>query len=228
MSGYIFDDPIKFLIKKKTPIIFDVGANKGQIIDRFKKLYPKCIIHSFEPQKKLFELLKLKYGNDKNIILNNFALGKKREVKKLYVAVKHGTSSFSKFSPNTEWLRRRAIAFGVKPKNYLKHIEKVNVETLDVYVKKLGISKIDLLTLDAEVHEDKILSGFRKNLHKVNLIECEVHLGNNYSRYLKFYDIEKILNPTRFRLVGLFNVKENNIYSTSMLAAICLYKNIKN
>jgi len=51
MSGYIFDDPIKFLIKKKTPIIFDVGANKGQIIDRFKKLYPKCIIHSFEPQK---------------------------------------------------------------------------------------------------------------------------------------------------------------------------------
>jgi len=222
-----FDDNIEFIIKKKNPIIFDVGANIGQSIDRFKKLFPNSIIHSFEPQQEIFKILKKKYGNDKNVILNNFALGTKKDNKKLYVGAKSGTSSFSKFRSNTEWIKQRAAELGIKPKQYLKHVENVKINTLDNYIIKNKISKIDLLKLDAETHEDKILSGLKKNLNKVNLIECEVHLGDNYSRYLKFYDIEKILNPNRFRLVGIFNVKENNIYKSSMLAVICLYKNLK-
>lgn len=222
-----FDDSIGFIIKKKNPVIFDVGANIGQSIDRFKKLFPNSIIHSFEPQKKIFIILKKKYGNDKNVVLNNFALGTKKDNKKLYVGAKSGTSSFSKFRSNTKWIKQRAADLGIETKNYLKHVENVKINTLDNYIKKNRISEIDLLKLDAETHEDKILKGLKKNLNKVNLIECEVHLGNNYTRYLKFYDIEKILNPNRFRLVGIFNVKENNLYKSSMLAVICLYKNLK-
>ena len=33
----------------KKPIIFDVGANKGQSIDRFLKINNNSLIHSFEP-----------------------------------------------------------------------------------------------------------------------------------------------------------------------------------
>jgi len=36
----------------KNPIIFDVGANEGQSIKRFKSIFPKSIIHSFEPIKE--------------------------------------------------------------------------------------------------------------------------------------------------------------------------------
>ena len=31
------------------PIIFDVGANQGQSIERFSKLFSNFTIHSFEP-----------------------------------------------------------------------------------------------------------------------------------------------------------------------------------
>ena len=48
-----FDDIYKIKINKN-PIIFDVGANKGQSIERFKKIFPNAEIHSFEPNKDEF------------------------------------------------------------------------------------------------------------------------------------------------------------------------------
>ena len=43
------DKIIKFINNKEKSIIFDVGANKGQSIKRFKKIYKDSVIHSFEP-----------------------------------------------------------------------------------------------------------------------------------------------------------------------------------
>ena len=37
----------KYLIKKSEPVIFDVGADKGQSIKKYKRLFQNPIIHSF-------------------------------------------------------------------------------------------------------------------------------------------------------------------------------------
>jgi len=39
-------------------IIFDIGAHKGQSIERFKKIFNKYLIYSFEPNPYLFIELK--------------------------------------------------------------------------------------------------------------------------------------------------------------------------
>ena len=44
------DGLTKSLITKSEPVIFDVGANKGQSITRYKKIFQNPIIHSFEPK----------------------------------------------------------------------------------------------------------------------------------------------------------------------------------
>jgi sialic acid synthase SpsE len=44
------DDITKFIIKKSEPVIFDVGANEGQSIRRYKKIFENPILHSFEPK----------------------------------------------------------------------------------------------------------------------------------------------------------------------------------
>ena len=44
-----FNDIHQAKINTDNPIIFDVGANKGQSIRRFKNIFPKSTIHSFEP-----------------------------------------------------------------------------------------------------------------------------------------------------------------------------------
>ena len=45
------DSVLTSLIDNKEPIIFDVGANTGQTLKTFKKLWPESIIHCFEPIK---------------------------------------------------------------------------------------------------------------------------------------------------------------------------------
>ena len=48
----------KFKTEAKKPYIIDCGANIGLSIIYFKKLYPKAEIIGFEPDKKIFDMLK--------------------------------------------------------------------------------------------------------------------------------------------------------------------------
>ena len=52
------------LVKKRSPILFDVGANQGQSIDRFRKIFPNVITHSFEPAPELVKILEEKYSDE--------------------------------------------------------------------------------------------------------------------------------------------------------------------
>ena len=76
-----FDAIIEFLLKEidKTDkkIIFDVGANLGQSIERFRRIDENSIIHSFEPTPDLALKLKSKYKHTDNIFINDFGLGSK-------------------------------------------------------------------------------------------------------------------------------------------------------
>ena len=42
---------------KSSPLIFDVGANNGQSIKRFQKLFDQPVIHAFEPNIREFKKL---------------------------------------------------------------------------------------------------------------------------------------------------------------------------
>jgi hypothetical protein len=90
------NDIHKAKINIDNPIIFDVGANKGQSIRRFKNIFPKSIIHAFEPIKEEFVKLQDEFKNDKSIFLNNFALGESISLKKFNIMASTGHSSFIK------------------------------------------------------------------------------------------------------------------------------------
>ena len=61
-----FDELLKEKIQNN-PVVFDVGANSGQSIMKYKKIFQNPTIHSFEPIKKEFEFISTRFGNDKNI-----------------------------------------------------------------------------------------------------------------------------------------------------------------
>ena len=60
-----FDDLLKEKISKN-PIIFDVGGNKGQSIEKFLKIFDEPTIHSFEPIKAEFDYIN--YLNEEKIV----------------------------------------------------------------------------------------------------------------------------------------------------------------
>ena len=85
-------------INKKNLIILDIGANTGQSLNYYLNVFKNPEVHCFEPNKDSFKFLKENFSNYNKIKLNNFALGNKKEIKKLYIAVKSGSSSFFKLN----------------------------------------------------------------------------------------------------------------------------------
>ena len=199
------DDLTKSLITKSEPVIFDVGANKGQSITRYKKLFQNPIIHSFEPNIDEVNILKQKYINDKDLYLNNVAVGDKKGNLEFNINARSGHSSFKNLIPNTTWIKKRSNSIKIDDKNYTT--KKVNAEviTLDDYVNEKNLTNIDILKIDTQGFEDKVLVGAQNLLknNRIKLIQLELIFSEIYENPLNIYDVEKTLIPNNYKLFGI-------------------------
>jgi len=212
----------------KNPIIFDVGGNQGQSIERFKKIFTTPIIHSFEPIKSEFDVMYKKFKEDENIFLNNFALGDKTEEKEFNITAKTGNSSFNKITKNTKWLKIRSKQYKTTEEGYIVQKKKVMINTIDNYCNDKKIDRIDLLKIDTQGYEDKVLEGSSNSLknNKIRAIVTEIMFDNIYDKYFTFSDIEKYLIPHNFRMVGI-DLANNNLFSSLVFFADVYYFNKK-
>jgi len=222
-----FDDIHKIKINIESPIIFDVGANQGQSIRRFKKIFPKSIIHAFEPIKEEFDKLQNEFKSDCNIFLNNCALGDSLGEKKFNIMASTGHSSFFKISPNTEWLKIRSKEFGATENGYIKKVVDVKINTINNYCNNNDILKIDILKLDTQGYEEKILAGASEIIPRIKLIETELMFDNVYEKRLNFYDIEKHILKHNFRLLAIEPLNFSNLLEGYMFCVDAIYLNEK-
>ena len=133
----------------RPPVIFDVGANRGQFLQLALTLFAgrQTVIHAFEPSSTAFSELQRRFGSQSGVILNNFALGSGASERALYYDV--AGSELSSLYP-------RKIEHHGAP---FTGSELVQVKTLDEYCGLQGVSRIDLLKLDVEGHELQVLQG---------------------------------------------------------------------
>ena len=227
------DGLTKSLITKSEPVIFDVGANKGQSIIRYKKLFQNPIIHSFEPNIDEVKILEQKYINDKNLYLNNVAVGEKKGNLEFNINAISGHSSFKNLIPNTTWIKKRSSEFKIDDKNYT--VKKVNAEiiTLDDYVDEKNLTNIDILKIDTQGFEDKVLLGAQNLLknNKIKFIQLELIFSEIYESPLQIYDVEKILIPNNYKLFGISgsgSLISNYIYQSNFIyISNDTYENLK-
>ena len=214
-----------FLKNLKTPVIFDVGANVGQTVERFKKLNVNSIIHSFEPVKKDFKILTEKFKDDNSIYLNNFALGEKNYKKKFFSNNLPGSSSFSPLTPRTKWVKQRSWQHKIDPDKILDESFDCQIMTLDDYCKKKKIENIDILKIDTQGYEDQVLQGAQNLIEnkKINYIELEIIFNKIYEKKLNFFDIEKYLNPFGYELFAIQN--PGNLYDDYIFQVDVIYFN---
>jgi len=194
-----FNQTYKDNIGKK-PIIFDVGANDGQSIERFSSMFPKSTVHSFEPIKECYEKIFNIY-NRKNIIINNFALGD-RDCERIFHVNKNSyTSSFFKINKKYAELVNY---------DHINKSEKKKIKTLDGYVNSHKIKKIDILKIDTQGYELNVLKGAKKSLKdKIKFIELELTLADYYKKKINFYEIDKVLTKNNFILCDMANFSYN-------------------
>jgi len=192
---YICD---KYIPKSGKPIIFDVGANKGNWSKSVFVNNPNCIIHAFEPNK----------ANAKE--LNEIA----DKVKVNFIAIgdKIGTMDIHDYKGNVG-SEHASLLNGVIENIHQKTSEShtIDVTTLDDYCIKNDIKNIDFIKIDTEGYEYQILLGAKNTLEKTKFLQFEFNEMNVISRIF-FRDFFKLLsqNFTLYRILpnGLIKIEK--------------------
>jgi FkbM family methyltransferase len=208
----------KDLVKKDNPTIFDVGANQGQSIDRFRKIFPNALMHSFEPTSELIEILEKKYFNSKTKIVPYAVSDKLANVNlNVYDTVEKGVGN-SLHNLNKKY-----------PARFLRE-EKIRSITLESYAKEAKLTEIDILKIDVQGHEIQVLNGAKKLLseNSIKIIELEMMFDNTYDVYVPFFEIEKILNPCGYRLYCFSSVRNRKNGKLSWVDAVYVSRDIYN
>ena len=198
----------------KNPIIFDVGASKGESVDEFLNNFVNPTIHSFEPIKADYDLMLQKFRNKKNVILNNLAVGEKNYVRQFNVTANSQNSSFINITPGTNWVKKRSEEQNITEASFVDSVIEAQVISLDEYCETKNIAQIDLLKIDTQGYEDKVLEGCMTLLdrNKIKAIKTEIMFDDVYDKYFSFSDLEEFIDPKKYRMVGL-ELTNNNLFS---------------
>lgn len=203
---------LKKNIGKNNLVIFDVGAYTGSSVKNFNKYFNnKKTIHTFEPSKENFDILNNNFKSE-NIINNNFGLSDHVGKLKFFNYAKKDVCSFHEIDKNSKFykLRQKEIFY----EEFYINSEMVDVETLDSYCLKNKINIIDLIKIDTQGHEIKVLNGARNNLKEKKIIFLLIEVWLNDQVYkinkIKFYELLKFFDDYGYELVMTNKIIEKN------------------
>lgn len=143
----------QFETTKTHPVILDCGANIGLSTIYFKTIYPNAIVHAFEPDASLFEIL------SKNIHSNQF-----KEVELHQAAI---------------WTENTTLSFDNKGSEG-SHIDTSGQSANKVKAIKLSsilanLDAVDFLKMDIEGAEYEVVKDCAEHLHKIENFFLEYH-----------------------------------------------------
>ena len=161
-------DISKLLSGESPKLIFDVGAHKGETALNFTNSFPNAIIHSFEPIKENYNALSKITSSQRQLNSHQIALGAKPCYANMCI---RQASVLNSLEPTLN-----------KPEPNDRGVEKVRVETIDRLLKNWDVENLDLLKIDVEGYESKVIEGCQSSLKagKVNLIYLETGLDDRF------------------------------------------------
>jgi FkbM family methyltransferase len=178
-------------------LVFDVGANVGQSARFFLDQFPAARLQCFEPVGSTFAALKEALAGEPRATLNNLALDS-REHEVRFLAVEKSAGN-------------RILGAGeTAPKT-----ETVQAMRGDRFCAEKGIEAIDILKIDTEGNDLRVLVGFAGALQAKRIayiqVECTTSPDNHF--HVQLADFMDFLNPFGYRLFGLFEFTRQ-IYRT--------------
>ena len=166
------------------PVMLDIGANIGKFSEGFLKEYPNSTIYGFEPVSKYYEIAKHNlFDQYPNLYLFNLGISNKNEVNSIWICQDSniGWNTMLKFDPH-------------QPDDFTKnmHEELVQCTTLSDFCTENNIDVIDVIKIDVEGFEAKVLAGFfdfLKQMKKKPIFLIEVGWGVNHPQWNYCQDV---------------------------------------
>lgn len=219
ISSSDFENMIKkYLNPNLTESLFvvDIGANRGDFFGEFCRIFHNNKIEGIlvEPIPECYNILKERFSNFKNVVIFNNAISDINGNVKFYVNDYDETSSL------------------LKIKKEMPELKSVNTElqsVLDLQALKLddvlknNISEIDLLKIDVQGTEHKVLDGAIESCKSIKYIWIEVSFKALYEGSSTFNEIYDKLLSLGFILLEISD--GHRAPNNELLQANCLFKN---
>jgi len=160
--GY-YEKPISLLMEKVTKahsIVLDIGAHIGYFTLVAAKIAKNGRVYAFEPVAKVFQRLQknIAENNLSNAITVHAAVGEAGNDSLIYIS-NEDNMGMSSLRP---------------PENFSGFTQPITVMSIDEWIKKTGIDKVDVIKLDVEGSELFALQGMKQtltNLKPVMIVE---------------------------------------------------------
>jgi FkbM family methyltransferase len=145
-----FVDPFAEIKHLGRPIrmVFDVGANVGDVTRRLARDHPAAIIHAFEPAPDTFATLQRRTADLANVHAHAVALGAKPGQRMLRQFENSRLSTLADTAPFID-------KFHPEPRGTVS----VETTTLDAFAAGEGVEAVDLLKIDTEGLDYEVLTG---------------------------------------------------------------------
>ena len=189
--------------KNKLRSLLQVGANDGERFDELNYFIKKYKIKSVlvEPINKYFNELKKNYSNYEFVKVENSAISVNNEISYLFMV---NDKNINRYDEHVKGISSFEIQHLIKHGVKKNHIEKKKINSLSIQdlIKKYNIRELDLLYVDTEGYDGKIVYEFIKSTKLKPIIIFEyIHIKNNF-----FNRLIDLLNDKKFKF---FAINEN-------------------
>jgi FkbM family methyltransferase len=191
-------------LDKENPYILDIGAYIGISTVYFKSIYPNSHILAVEPNPKARELL------EENIFLNNL---ENIQILPYAIDISEGEREMFYDNSNLNW----QSTAGFKKNSWNgEYVNNDSIQVKTIPLSKLLDKEVDLLKLDIEGMEGKVLKEASKSLKNVKNIIVEYHpmKGNDLNK------ISSTLKNNGFQISFFEDGKEVSIPDAKKLQII--------
>ncbi len=190
------------------PVIFDIGAHKGETVRRYKDLFKNSSVYCFEPFPDNVRILRSRYSSDPTVHVLDQAVSDRCGMKTLYVNENDATNSLLP----REKSGRRYFSKTAAAKSQLD----VETITIDEVMKQNGIESLDILKLDIQGGELMALRGAEKALHqqRISIIYSEALFVSHYENnplLRELWNYLQLFGYTLFNIYDLYSAANGQL-----------------
>lgn len=184
-------------------LVIDVGANRGQSVQRIRSFY-KGLIISFEPVSSLYRILEEAASCDQNWFVFNYALGNQSKEQNI------NRAEFDVFSSMAETTEYCVEHFGETSAGITK--EMIRICRFDDIKDELPFEINDkriLLKMDTQGYDLEVFRGASSILENVVALQSEVSQVALYQGAPHWTESINEYEKAGFRLAGLYPVNKD-------------------
>lgn len=182
-----------------TTVVFDVGANIGNMTQRFLDRFPRATVQAFEPFPECFCALQERFRETPRVQPHPLALADTPGRRQLHTFSTSVVNSLLPLSP--------ASAQFVEGEVHREGGVEVDTTTLDLFCTERGIAHIDVLKMDVQGAELKVLKGATRLLdeRRIGLLYAEVAFVSVYEDQAWYHELATFLSDRGYALFDFYN-----------------------